>query len=160
MPKGESLLGLNDVVVGRGILSRVVRLDIIIDDAHYGEFLADGVVIATATGSTGYSFAASGPVLHPQLSNILLTPICPHRATARSLVLPPDAVVQIKVFTDHQAVLTVDGQIDIPMQNGDGVVVTVSSYRCRFLRGQPKGFFYPALAERLIGNRYQVGPED
>jgi len=80
---------LNDVVVGHGLISRVVRLTVHVDSEHVANYVADGVIVATPTGSTAYSLAAGGPILHPQLRDMLLTPIAPHRALERSLVLPP-----------------------------------------------------------------------
>ena len=140
---------LNDVVVGRGLLARVIRLATYIDDDYLTTYVADGVIVATPTGSTAYSLAAGGPILSPQLKNILLTPILPHLATARSLVLSPNAAVKVQVSTNHSAALTVDGQITVEMKDGDAVTVTASRHTCRLVRMQTKTYFYRTLLERL-----------
>jgi len=143
------LLALNDAVVGRGALSRTVRVETRIDGDLLTTYVADGVIVATPTGSTAYALAAGGPILQPELKNLLLTPIAPHLTVVHSLVLQPSAIVELKVITDHQASLTMDGQADIPLENGDVVTVTASQHQCRFLRLQPRAYFYRTLVERL-----------
>ncbi len=143
------LLALNDAVVGRGSLSRTVRVDTHIDGDHLTTYVADGVIVATPTGSTAYALAAGGPILQPELKNLLLTPIAPHLTVVHSLVLLPTATVELKVTTDHLASLTIDGQIDIPLENEDVVTITASPHVCHFLRLQPKAYFYRTLMERL-----------
>jgi NAD+ kinase len=135
----ESHEALNDVVVGHGTISRVVRLAAYVDGEH----------LTTPTGSTAYSLAAGGPILHPRLSDILLTPIAPHRALERSLVLPPDSAIEIRLSTEYSAVLTIDGQIETELEDGDRVLVTVSPHRCRLVRTQPTNYFGHNLLERL-----------
>lgn len=143
------LLALNDAVVGRGALSRTVRVETRINGDLLTTYVADGVIVATPTGSTAYALAAGGPILQPELKNLLLTPIAPHLTVVHSLVLQPSAIVELKVITDHQASLTIDGQADIPLESGDVVVVTASQHLCRFLRLQPRAYFYRTLIERL-----------
>ncbi|MBE0415995.1 MAG: NAD(+)/NADH kinase [Dehalococcoidia bacterium] len=141
---------LNDVVLGRGAISRVVYVETTIDGAPLTTYKADGVILATATGSTGYSLAAGGPILYPQAREILLKPISPHLNFANALVLPPTAVVELRVRTDHQAMLSIDGQIDLELESGDAVRVRLSPHVTRFLRAQPPTFFYSTLMERLV----------
>jgi len=140
---------LNDVVVGRGAISRVVRVDAIIDGAFLTTYKADGVILATATGSTGYSLAAGGPILYPQAREMLLNPISPHPGYANPLLLPPSATVELKVHTDHQAMLSIDGQVDLELDSGDTLRVRLSPFVTRFLRAQPPAVFYSSLMERL-----------
>jgi NAD+ kinase len=150
--QGEQLASyeaLNDVVVGHGLISRVVRLAIYVDDEHVADYAADGVIVATPTGSTAYSLAAGGPILHPQLQDILLTPIAPHRALERSVVLPRESAIEIHLSTEYQAVLSIDGQIDVELKDGDRVLVTVSPHRCNLVRTQSKNYFGRNLLERL-----------
>jgi len=143
------LLALNDAVVGRGSLSRTVRVETHIDADYLTTYIADGVIVATPTGSTAYALAAGGPILQPELQNLLLAPIAPHLTVVHSLVLLPTAVVELKVTTDHPASLTIDGQNDIPLDSGDVVTITASPHVSRFLRLQPKAYFYRTLLERL-----------
>ncbi len=140
---------LNDVVVGHGTVSRVVRLATYVDGEYVVDYVADGVIIATPTGSTAYSLAAGGPILHPQIKDLLLTPIAPHRALERSLVLPPESAVEIRLSTEYHAILSIDGQIDVQLEDGDRVLVTVSPHRCNLVRTKPRNYFGRNLLERL-----------
>ncbi len=140
---------LNDVVVGHGTISRVVRLMAYVDGEHMADYVGDGLIVATPTGSTAYSLAAGGPILHPRLEDVLLTPIAPHRALERSLVLPPESVIEIRLSTEYLAVLTIDGQIETQLEDGDRVTVTVSPHRCKLVRTQPTNYFGRDLLERL-----------
>ena len=146
---GDCFDALNDIVVGRGSLSRTVRVEARIDGDYLTTYVADGVIVATPTGSTAYSLAAGGPILEPELQNLLLTPIAPHLTVVHSLVLPSTAEVALRVATDHPASVTIDGQIDLPLQDGDTVIVTASPHVSRFVRLQPKAYFYRTLLERL-----------
>jgi len=140
---------LNDVVVGHVVMSRVVRLEAFVDGEHLAHYVADGLIIATPTGSTAYSLAAGGPILHPQLTDLLLTPIAAHRALDRSIVLPAWSVIEIRLSTEYPAVLTIDGQIDTQLEDGDRILVTVSPHRCNLVRTQPRNYFGRGLLERL-----------
>ncbi len=150
--RGESCHGyeaLNDVVVSRGSLARMVRLETHIDGSFLATYAADGLIVSTATGSTAYAFAVGGPILPPQLKNILLIPIAPHLSMDRAIVLSQGAVVKILVHTDHQAILTVDGQLEYDLQDGDWVTVQASRNVGRFVRFQDRTYFYRTLLERL-----------
>ena len=144
------LHALNDVVIGRGAISRVVWVEVIIDGAPLTTYKADGVILATATGSTGYSLAAAGPIIHPSSRDILLNPVSPHPIHANPILIPATATVELKVHTDHQAMLSIDGQIDIELRSGDSILVRLSPHVTRFLRAQPPTFFYSSLMERLL----------
>ena len=122
-PSGERLLALNDVVIARGSLARVVRLDTSIDESHLASFIADGLVVASPTGSTGYSFSAGGPILGPTARNLVVTPIAGYLTTIRSVVVGPTAVVRCRVVDAHEALVSVDGREDIPLAVGDVVEV-------------------------------------
>ncbi|MBI3286491.1 MAG: NAD(+)/NADH kinase [Chloroflexi bacterium] len=142
-------LALNDIVVGRGAVARAVHLRAFIDDQLVANYIADGIIVATPTGSTAYSLAAGGPVLDPRLDNLLITPISPHLVPTRALVVPGDARIALEVETDHQASLTLDGQIDIELADGDRVTAARSPHLCRLLRLQPPDYFYRTLHGRL-----------
>lgn len=140
---------LNDVVVSRGSLARIVRLETHIDGSYLTTYAADGLIVSTATGSTAYALAVGGPILPPQLKNILLLPIAPHLSMDRAIVLAQGAVVKVLVHTDHQAILTVDGQFEYELRNGDWVTVQASPHVGRFVRFQDRAYFYRTLMERL-----------
>jgi NAD+ kinase len=140
---------LNDVVVSRGSIARIVRLKTQIDGSYLTTYAADGLIIATATGSTAYALAAGGPILPPALKNILLIPIAPHLSMDRAIVLAQGAVVQTQVQTDHQAILTVDGQLEYELRDGDLVTIQACRHTSRFLHLQDKGYFYRNLMARL-----------
>ena len=120
---GERLLALNDVVIARGSLARVVRLDTSIDSSHLASFVADGLVVASPTGSTGYSFSAGGPILDPTARNLVVTPIAGYLTTIRSVVVGAEAVVRCRIVDAHEALVSVDGREDIPLAVGDVVEV-------------------------------------
>jgi NAD+ kinase len=143
---------LNDVVVSRGSLARIVRLETEIDGSDLTTYAADGLIVSTSTGSTAYALAAGGPILPPELKNILLIPIAAHLTMSRAIVLAQGARVRIKVRTDHQAILTVDGQFEYEILDGDWVTVQASRYVSRFLRFQDRTYFYRTLMERLRGS--------
>ena len=144
---------LNDVVVARGAIARVVYIDASINDEQLTTYKADGVILATATGSTGYSLAAGGPVLHPQAKEFLLVPILPHLGLTYSMVLPSTTVVGLRVNTSHQATLSIDGHINLPLSSGATVTVRHSSRTARFLRIHPETSFYRALEQKLKGKK-------
>lgn len=134
---GERVVALNDVVVARGSLARVVRLAVNIDGSHLATFVADGLVIASPTGSTGYSFSAGGPILHPTARNLVVTPIAGYLTTIRSVVVGPAAVVRCRVVDAHEALVSIDGREDIPLSVGDVVEVRAIERPIRFL--EPAG---------------------
>ena len=144
---------LNDVVVARGAVARLVRIEASIDGQHLTTYKADGVLVATATGSTGYSLAAGGPILHPQSQDFLLVPIVPHLSSACIMVLPSTAVVQLHVTTVHQATLSIDGHINLPLEDNATITVKHSPNKARFLRIHPEDSFYSSLEQRLKGKQ-------
>ena len=159
----DELLAINDVVAGRAALARAVDINVWIDDVFLASYVADGLIVSTATGSTAYSLAAGGPILHPQLENLLVTPILPHLSSRYPLVLPPGVRIRIEVVTGHQAGITVDGQVETPLYNGDVVTIGGAPQPVRFLRAQPRTYFYRSLSRRLKreGTRdHPVGDRD
>ena len=142
---------LNDVVVARGAMARMVYIEATIDGQPLTTYKADGVIVATATGSTGYSLAAGGPILHPQAKEFLLLPILAHLSSAYALVLPSTAVVKLSISTTHQAILSIDGHINLPLSNGATITVKHSPTVARFLRIHPETSFYSSLDQRLKG---------
>ncbi len=140
---------LNDVVISRGTLARMVRVRASVDGGLLTTYACDGLIVATATGSTAYALAAGGPILPPQLRNIVLVPIAPHLSLDRPVVLSQGSVVEMVVHTDHQAILTADGQSEMVLSDNDRVTVRASEYTARFARVQPPQYFYRTLMTRL-----------
>lgn len=140
---------LNDVVVSRGSLGRPIYVRVVIDGQHYTTYRADAVIVSTATGSTGYALSADGPVLHPASRASILTAVAAHAALRNALVLEPTTSVQLVVGSDHGAMLSIDGQVDIPIQDGEVLEVTPSRYVARFLRPETADAFYTTLLARL-----------
>ena len=140
---------LNEAVVGRRSLSRVVRVPTRLNQQELTTYTADGVLVATPTGSTAYSHAAGGPILHPEVHSLILTPICAHPQTSGSIVVPPNTVVELTAHTDHEAALSIDGQEDVPMRDGDVATMSISPHIARFLRNQKRDYFYETLLRKL-----------
>jgi NAD+ kinase len=151
--RGESRLDswdvLNEAVVGRGEIVRPVRLQTEIDDLLLTTYVADGVIVSTATGSTAYALAAGGPILPPTLRNILLLPLAPHLSIDRAIVLHEGSWVRVTVYTDHQASMSIDGQPSIPLQDGDQVKVSAGEHVVSFARLQDPGYFYRNLTSNM-----------
>lgn len=143
---------LNEIVVSRGHIVRPVHLTAQVDGRHLTTYVADGLIAATATGSTAYALAAGGPILPPELRNILLVAVAPHLSVDRAIVLPEGASVHITVHTDHQAVLSPDGQVPIGLADGDRVEVSASEHTVQFLRFQDPGYFYRNLTPHMSQN--------
>ncbi|MBN1667155.1 MAG: NAD(+)/NADH kinase [Anaerolineales bacterium] len=154
--RGDEKLGswlvLNEVVVSRGQIVRPVHLDAYVDQRFLSTYVADGLIASTPTGSTAYALAVGGPILPPELRNILLVPIAPHLSIDRAIVLAEGAAVSIVVHTDHQAVLSVDGQIPVEMADGDRVMVTASDHTVEFIRIQDPDYFYRNLTPHMNQN--------
>lgn len=134
---GERHIALNDIVVARGSLARVCRLDVSIDDSHLATFIADGLVVASPTGSTGYSFSAGGPILDPASRNLVVTPIAAYLSAIRSVVVSPRQIVRCRVVDAHEALVSVDGREDLPISVGDTVEVHALDRPIRLI--EPKG---------------------
>ena len=141
--------GLNDIVVSRQSPGRPVYVDVRVDGVQVAIYRCDGIIVATPTGSTGYSLSAGGPILAPTERHLVVTPVSAHLALGRSIVLQPDSHVEMKVTSDHGAVLAVDGQEDVPVVSGATVSVSISEHLTRFVRFREPASFYGDLAEKL-----------
>lgn len=146
---------LNEVVVSRGSLARIVRLRAYVDGDYLTTYAADGLITSTATGSTAYALAVGGPILPPELHNILVIPIAPHLSLDRAVVLSEGSTVSVEVFTDHVAMLTIDGQFEVELKDEDTVVIKASPYRASFIRMQKPSYFYRTLMARLRPAGYE-----
>jgi NAD+ kinase len=145
-------LVLNEVVISRGQTVRPVQLEAEVDNRHLTTYVADGLIAATPTGSTAYALAVGGPILPPELRNILLVPVAPHLSIDRAIVLAEGASVKIKVFTEHQAVISIDGHPPIDVETGDWVHVRASDHTVQFVRIQDPGYFYRNLTPHMNRN--------
>ena len=134
---GETFIALNDVVVARGMLARVVRLDVAIGESHLATFVADGLVVSTPTGSTGYSFSAGGPIVDPVARNLIVTPIAGYLSAIRSVVVSPQQVVRCRVIDATEALISIDGREDRPLAVGDVVAVEALDRPIRLI--EPRG---------------------
>jgi len=149
----QKFYALNDVVLARGEMARVVYIEASINGETLTTYKADGVIVATATGSTGYALAANGPILHPRSSELLLLPITPHLSSGYTLVLPESAEIKLNLTTFHSATLSIDGHINCPISNKATVTVTHSVHTARFLRIHPETSFYGSLEQKLKGKQ-------
>lgn len=140
---------LNDIVVGRFAPGRPVYVTVVVDGDELETVRADGVIVATATGSTGYSLSAGGPVLFPESRQLVITPVAAHLSRIRPVVLPEEMAVELRVATDHRAVVSFDGQIDEELVSGACVRVRRSEYPARFIRLRPPNDFYQKLIRHL-----------
>lgn len=140
---------LNDVVFSRGDLARVVRISARLDGGYLTQYTCDGLIVSTATGSTGYALAVGGPILPPELSNMLLIPIAPHLTMDRAVVLSEGSEVRLQAYSDYRPILTVDGQVVIEIEPDDQVVVVASPHKARFVRLRDRSYFYQSLMDKL-----------
>lgn len=146
---GQRALALNDAVVGRAESARAVSTEVRVDGASVVCYLADGVIVSTATGSTAYSLAAGGPVLAPRLNSIVITPIAAHLTSLRSLVLPGDVRVELVNRGYAADVLTVDGQVDFAVEPGAAAQIAIAEATSLFARRGSRAAFYEGLSARL-----------
>jgi NAD+ kinase len=147
------LHALNDIVMARGEIARMIRVKAFIDGGELTTYRADGVILSTATGSTGYALSAGGPILHPQSDEFLLLPILPHLSLAYTLVLPHSASVKLCIDAAHMTTLSIDGHINLSLPSGAELEVRKSTKRTLFLRVHPRASFYSSLEQRLRGKK-------
>lgn len=144
-----SFYALNDAVVHKSGFARLITLRVWVDDEEVGQYSADGIVIATATGSTAYSLSAGGPVLVPDLDALVATPISPHTLAVRPLVVPADARIEVEVRPRREeTILTVDGQAGVDLESGDRVRVVRSPHPIQLIQ-LPGQTFFSVLRRKL-----------
>ena len=142
---------LNDMVINKGTLARIIDLDVSINGEFLTTFRADGLIVSTPTGSTAYNLSAGGPILYPTMQSFILTPICPFTLTNRPILLPETAVIEIRLGkeSEEQVVLTFDGQVGIDFRYGDHVIIHKSSESIRLFK-PPNYSFFNILRTKLM----------
>ena len=140
---------LNEAVANKAALARMLDFDVFVDTRHVGRYRADGIIVATPTGSTAYSLAAGGPIIQPDLDAFVITPICPHMLTNRPLVIPDTSRVELDFSAAAEPVyLTLDGQLGFQLEPKDHVVITKSASKVKFVR-PPRKTYYEVLRSKL-----------
>ena len=141
---------INDVVISKETIARIFPTKIYIDSCYAANLKGDGVIISSPSGSTAYSLAAGGTIVHPGVSAMLITPICPHSLTSRPLVVPGEAKIDLEIgpADEIKSFLTVDGQEGYPLNSGDKVSVKTSEYAVRFVKSESKSY-YDILSSKL-----------
>jgi NAD+ kinase len=136
------LATLNDAVITKDTLARIIDIETYVDDEYLTTIRGDGLIVSTPTGSTGYSLAAGGPIIHPSLKNVVLSPICPHMLTNRPIILPEFVTIRALLLSaDERVVLTLDGQIGIPLEYGDEVIMKKSMHTVSLIKSLQRGYF-------------------
>jgi NAD+ kinase len=140
---------LNDVVINRGTLARIVYLEIKINGLYVTTYRSDGLIIATPTGSTAYSLAAGGPIVYPTMNALILSPICPHTLTNRPIVIPDDVKIEINLITpDEDALATLDGQVGYSLNYRDSIEVKKAKNTIKLIQSPGKNY-YEVLRKKL-----------
>lgn len=151
---GEPHPALNDAVVNKSAMARMLDFDVYVDKNHVGRYRADGLIVASPTGSTAYSLAAGGPIVHPQLDALVITPICPHMLTNRPLVVSGSAQVEVDFSVAEEPVyLTLDGQTGVQLGPNDRVAVTKSEHKVKLVRPTDKSYFEILRSKLRWGER-------
>lgn len=143
---------LNEAMIGRGRIVRPVHLKASLDGRVLTTYVADGLIVSTATGSTAYALASGGPILPPELRNILLLPVAPHLSVDRAIVLAEGSSIRVELMSGEQAVLSIDGRAPLDLQLGDMIELEASQHSLRLLRFQEAGYFYQRLISIMDNN--------
>ncbi|NWF52256.1 MAG: NAD(+)/NADH kinase [Nitrospirae bacterium] len=145
---------LNDVVINKAALARIIDLETYVNRSYVTTFKADGLIISTPTGSTAYSLSAGGPILYPTLDNIIITPICPHTLTNRSMVIPGDSTIEVILRSPTERVyLTMDGQVGFSVKQNDIIEVVKAPFKTRLLIPCDRDYFQILRTKLKWGER-------
>ena len=155
--RGEELITrnrvLNDVVVNKSALARIIEIEAYLNDQFVNLFRADGLIVATPTGSTAYNLSAGGPVIYPSMNAIVITPICPFTLSNRPIVVPDESTIEVRLMTDNEDVaLTLDGQVGFPLQVGDRVAIRKSRTTFNLVQ-PPNRNYFDVLRDKLKWGR-------
>jgi NAD+ kinase len=154
--QGERLseyAALNDVVITKSAMSRIITLSVSVEGQFATGYRADGLIVSTPTGSTAYSLSAGGPIVFPTMDAMVLTPICSHTLTNRPIVLPGTQALEVTLLSDQDVMLTLDGQVGFALKRADTVEIHRAAARTRLLRGPQKHFFGVLRAKLKWGER-------
>ncbi len=147
--KNTIISALNDIVVSKGDIARVIKLSLIIDDDPIADFTADGLIISTPTGSTAYSLSAGGPIITPEVKGTIITPICPHSLTFRPIIIPDRSEIKVKLISDNTEVfITIDGQTKIPFLYKDTIKISSCEKKLKMISQNDMSYF-KLLSEKL-----------
>jgi NAD+ kinase len=146
-------MALNDVVITKSAMARIISLAVSVEGEYATAYRADGLIISTATGSTAYSLSAGGPIVFPSVDAIVLTPICSHTLTNRPIVLPASHRIEVTIQSDQEIMLTVDGQVGVGLRERDVVEVVKAAARMRLVRFPQKDFFSVLRTKLKWGER-------
>jgi NAD+ kinase len=146
-------VALNDVVLTKSAMSRIIDLAVAVDGRHATAYRADGLIISTPTGSTAYNLSAGGPILFPTMDAVVLTPIAPHTLSNRPIVLPGTQRIDVTLRTDQEVMLTMDGQVGVPLREHDTVQVQQAAARIRLVRFPDRDFFSVLRTKLKWGER-------
>ena len=145
---------LNDLVINKGALARIIDMEAWVDDTYLTTFKADGLIVATPTGSTAYNLSAGGPIISPTLHCLVISPICPHMLTNRPIIVSDEALIRIQVkFQDEEVALTADGQVGMPLHGGDVVEIRRSPHPTMLVISPTKDYFQILRTKLRWGER-------
>ena len=155
--RGEELITrnrvLNDVVINKSALARIIEIEAHLDGQFVNSFRADGLIVATPTGSTAYNLSAGGPVIYPSMNAVVITPICPFTLSNRPIVVPDESVIEVRLITKNEEVaLTLDGQVGFPLQAGDRCVIRKSRTSFNLVQPASRNYF-DVLRDKLKWGR-------
>ena len=146
-------VALNDVVITKSAMSRIINLEVAVEGAFATGYRADGLIVSTPTGSTAYCLSAGGPIVFPTMDAIVLTPICSHTLTNRPIVVPGTLPIEVKLLSDQDVMLTLDGQVGLALKQSDVVQIRPAAARIRLLRPPQKHFFSVLRTKLKWGER-------
>jgi NAD+ kinase len=155
--RGEELITrsrvLNDVVVNKSALARIIEMEAYLDSQFVNRFRADGLIVATPTGSTAYNLSAGGPVIYPSMNAVVITPICPFTLSNRPIVVPDESMIEVRLMTDKEEVaLTLDGQVGVPLQVRDRIMIRKSRTTFNLVQ-PPNRNYFDVLRDKLKWGR-------
>ncbi len=146
--RGQAHLVLNDAVINKSALARMISVRVCVDGQEISTIRADGIIVSTPTGSTGYNLSAGGPIINPMVSAIIITPICPHALAQRPIVIPASSEVKVNLVSGEEVYLTLDGQRGEGMEEGDRVIIRRAEERLLLVRPEGRSY-YQMLREKL-----------
>jgi len=149
---------LNDVVINKGVVARVINLQVLVNGQYMTSYRADGLIIATPTGSTAYSLSAGGPIIHPSMHTLVLSPICPFTLTNRSILIPDHSIIQVKLVAEYEdARITLDGQEGYDMKAKDILEIQKTKTTLKLIPGPDKNYYQTLRQKLQWGTQNEAG---